>query len=307
MKWPTRKQRLLELESGLVEFSGTQRALPGTATNEARRVLATQMIASLRRLDYSEIIRTRDVSPRRCDPTTELFDPERVAVFHARSGNLDEAVWLVFLATHFGEHPKSGWRRVRDVYSGLGASTWTWDRVSKDVESFKKWLESKRDSIGGAFGSHRKYETLDPYSPVGTGAVVDSYVSWIGPKRSHGACFAGLILAGGNDPGKIFDEFYQNMSVARFGRLGKFDFLAMLGRLGLAPISPASTYLAGATGPLRGARLLFGGDVKAPLRARDLELWLIDLDAVLHIGMQPMEDSLCNWQKSPSKFIHFTG
>ncbi|MCB4825574.1 alpha-glutamyl/putrescinyl thymine pyrophosphorylase clade 3 protein [Roseicella aerolata] len=41
---------------------------------------------------------------------------------------------------------------------------------------------------------------------------------------------------------------------------------------------------------------------RATLTAR-----LIDLDDVLRVGMQVMEDSLCNWQKSPTTFIHFKG
>ena len=39
-------------------------------------------------------------------------------------------------------------------------------------------------------------------------------------------------------------------TVQRFGRLGKFDFLTMLGKLGIAPIEPGITFLKGATGPL---------------------------------------------------------
>lgn len=38
-----------------------------------------------------------------------------------------------------------------------------------------------------------------------------------------------------------------------------------------------------------------------------LEDWILDLDGVLGVGMQVMEDSLCNWQKSPTRFIHFRG
>ena len=97
------------------------------------------------------------------------------------------------------------------------------------------------------------------------------------------------------------------MRVLRFGRLGKFDFLALLGRLNLAPIKPGSTYLAGATGPLRGARLLFGGSPTAQLNGTTLEEWLRELDAELDVGMQVLEDALCNWQKSPTNFEHFRG
>jgi hypothetical protein len=234
-----------------------------------------------------------------------MFDPERGAIVHLRAGRLDEAVWLVFLATHFGRHLRYGWRMLADVYSGLGTATWTWERVSRDPAAFRAWLTRNAARIGRAFGNHRKYESLNGDQANGTGAVVESYVAWVG--KDHAAHFARLVRKAGNDPHSIFDHFYRTMAVARFGRLGKFDFLCLLGRLGLAPIAPGSAYLSGATGPRRGARLLFGGHVEAPLDARELEFWLRELGALMGIGMQVMEDALCNWQKSPTSFVHFRG
>jgi hypothetical protein len=31
------------------------------------------------------------------------------------------------------------------------------------------------------------------------------------------------------------------------------------------------------------------------------------LDRDLGVGMAVMEDALCNWQKSPDRFVHFKG
>jgi Alpha-glutamyl/putrescinyl thymine pyrophosphorylase clade 3 len=69
----------------------------------------------------------------------------------------------------------------------------------------------------------------------------------------------------------------------------------------------AAAPLRGATGPLKGARLLVNGDVKSATRAEQLEDVLRLLDEKLNVGMQVMEDSICNWQKSPTKFKHFKG
>ena len=82
----------------------------------------------------------------------------------------------------------------------------------------------------------------------------------------------------------------------------------MVGKLGLAAIEPLRLP-AGATGPLRGARLLFGGDPNASLGATTLDQWLVELDAELdlYFGMQVLEDALCNWQKSPARFVSFRG
>jgi hypothetical protein len=303
--WPSRVQRLEQLNSGLLKFSKHDIALVGVSDGLTRHTLAMQMIASLRRLDYTAILKNRDIHPDRADPGSDLFDPERAALFHARNGNPDEAIWLIFLSVHFGKHGRHGWRMVRDVYSGLDASRWTWERVSTQPGAFRKWLRENRANIRGVFGNHRKYETLDADSKSSTALVIESFVELC--SQSPSSYFAELIRSTGNDPTKIFDAVYKELKIARFGRLAKFDFLALLGRMDLAPIKPGSAYLRGSTGPLRGARLLVDGDTNSSTGADDLDVILRRLDQELEVGMQVMEDSICNWQKSPQKFIHFRG
>jgi hypothetical protein len=85
-------------------------------------------------------------------------------------------------------------------------------------------------------------KALEPIS--GTAAVVESYVAWVGPTHSHAALMAALVQAGGNSPQSIFNHCYNSMTVTRFGRLGKFDYLCLLGRLGFTDVIPGSAYLA---------------------------------------------------------------
>ena len=91
-------------------------------------------------------------------------------------------------------------------------------------------------------------------------------------------------------------------AVKRFGRTARFDYLTMIGKLGLGNIQPGSAYLLESTGPLKGARLLFG-----PATRATLETLTVQLGNRLDVGMQVMEDSLCNWQKSPGIFKPFRG
>ena len=83
--------------------------------------------------------------------------------------------------------------------------------------------------------------------------------------------------------------------------------LTMIGKLDLAPIEPGSTYMEGATGPLKGARLLFFGTKDADIGRATLDQLAIQLESKIGVGMQVIEDALCNWQKSPSKFKRFRG
>src|SRR5258708_32589044 len=112
------------------------------------------------------------------------------------------------------------------------------------------------------------------------------------------------VRQGEGDPERAFDNLYQSIeSVSCFGRTARFDYLPMVGKLRLAAIDPPSTYMAGATGPVRGARLLFGSNENATT----LDRWLAELDTQLNVGMQVLEDALCNWQKSPEVFTPFRG
>jgi hypothetical protein len=303
--WPMRSAKLLQLDQGLQNFSNDHQRLLGIINASQRNTLAMQMISSLRRLDYTRLIKSRDISPDRSDPNSDLFEPERAAAHLARDGQIDEAIWLIFLATHFGQHGRHGWRMLTDVYAGSGSGKWTWNRVSNSPQQFRIWLQENWQQIGGAFGNHRKYETLNPASNNGTASVVESFVERFAPSPS--GWFAAIVRSSGNNPHTVFDTAYNNLTIARFGRLAKFDFLALLGRLDLAPVSPGSAYLSGATGPLRGARLLVDGDANSNSKAKDLDAILQKLDGLLGVGMQVMEDSICNWQKSPRRFVHFRG
>ena len=108
----------------------------------------------------------------------------------------------------------------------------------------------------------------------------------------------------------MFDYLYHSMdSVKQFGRTAKFDYLTMVGKLGLAHISPGLSYLVKSTGPLAGARLLFDNNLQSTTNAALLDGYLVELGTSLnqYFGMQVLEDSLCNWQKSPDHFIWFRG
>jgi len=302
------------LESGLILFDKEKHPLYGVRDPIKRQVLVEQLIESIHRVRYISLIRGRKLSAHRADPESELFDPIKAAIIHKRAGNLDEAFWLVFLLTHFGKHPKVGWRYIREIYGRLGdGKRWDWSHASIDPAGFRKWLADNLETLKSngsphGFGNHRKYESLDPYSKNGTGAVVESYIRWVGPPKNHQDLIDEALHQVGSDPRKLFDYLYRSMcAVKRFGRLARFDYLAMIGKLGLAPIEPGSAYIQNATGPLKGMRLLFGKQEEGAISASDLDILLLELDTALGVGMQVLEDALCNWQKSPSVFKSFRG
>ena len=242
-----------------------------------------------------------------------MFDPLLAAELHRRQGARDEAFWLVFLFVHFGKHRVGGWRYVRDVYGKLnGRDHWSWESTSRAPSDFRNWLAEHAEGIKragpGGFGNHRKYQSLDACKPQGTGAAVESYVLWVSPPRTHDRLVSTVLAEAKGDAAKGFDLLYESMSeVTSFGRTARFDYLCMLGKLGLAPIEPGSTYMVGSTGPYQGALLLFGQGRRGGMTRAEADGKLVALGARLGVGMQVIEDALCNWQKSPDVYVAFRG
>lgn len=302
--WPSKNAEHQRLVSELLAARAPL-ALSGLADAATVDTLAMQFVASLRREAYYRLVQAKPIGPARADPNSASFDPERGVAFHVQQGNVDEAGWLIFLMTHLGR-PLSGWRRLKDIYGQLGAGRWSWAAVVANPVGFYAWLDANWKNIGGAFGNHRKYESLDPNSSRPMKRAVADYIAWIGP-CGHAAFFANAVLAAGNNPHTIFDYLYIRLKVLSFGRLAKFDYLSNIGRYRLAPIEAGKAYLDGATGPGRGARLLVDGNPTSATRNDAIQTSLDRLDQRLNVGMVVMEDALCNWQKSPRRFIYYLG
>lgn len=304
--WPSRSAEKKRIKDALAKHHLNTRNMPGIANAHAIDTLSQQIVASLRREDYYRYVQRGTIKATRADPNSPKFDAERAVAYFVQQKKIDDACWLIFLMTHFARPADSGWSRLRDVYGKLGTGVWDWQSVSTSTVAFETWLNANWQNISGKFGSHRKYASIRPGAKDTTTDVVKSYISWIGPK-GHSAHFSKLVLQGGNDPHAIFDTFYRHLNVSSFGRLGKFDYLSMLRRYSVVPIQAGKAYLSGATGPLNGARLLFDGKVAGRTTKLTLQTYLDALDLDLDVGMEVLEDALCNWQKSPQKFVHFIG
>lgn len=307
MKWPSWENRRVQIFDGLTAAAQVV-PMPGLISNAEKEALSRQFVASLRREEYFRIIQNRGpIAAKRADPHVPAFEAELGVVHFLQSGQLDEAAWLIFLMVYFAKPEDSGWTRLKHVYGRLGNGRWDWGTVSADPQQFAAWLAANWQAIGGKFGNHRKYESLRPNARRAMGPAVETYVAWVQQGGGHQQHFAGLVLEAGNDPHSIFDKFYRALPVKGFGRLGRFDWASMLARYGLVPASAGTAYLKGATGPAGGARLLFQNNREGNASDAVVQMWLDQLDQQINVGMEVMEDALCNWQKSPASFIHFKG
>ena len=309
------RQLASRLSSGFDAYEAGEGPLPGF-TPARRASLVRQLVDSSRVNMYVEHLCTVTLSRGAADPSDSYwFNPLKAAIIRHREGEDDEAFWMIFLLTHFGKHRRAGWRYVREVYGALGSGEpWSWKRVTGDVGEFRDWLDVHQaqlsdPSLPYGFGNHRKYESLAGWTDAGTGSVVASYVTWVGGEPpQHHIRFDEALTAAGNDPEAAFGILYRSMAaVHRFGRLARFDYLSMIGRVGLADIHPGKAYLQGSTGPLKGAQLLFQPAGEPKLMAATLEDKAAALRSHLGVTFDVLEDALCNWQKSPAEFRRFRG
>ena len=302
-------QKQRELSTLFDEFAVTQIALPGLSNANRKSTLVAQVIDSIRRIEYVYQIAIRARSISLSTPFSGYFQPLSGAAALYNNGYVDDAYWLVYLATHFGKHKTDGWNLIEDIYGRFGqGGVWNWAAVSQKPQAVANWLEVNYPHVAKAgrsrrFGNHRKFETLKP-GAKGTGHALATYIEWVNVHGSHHDLIKNAQSNVGQNPKEVFVYLYKELhQVAKLGRLGKFDLLCNLSNLRIAPINPDKAYIAESTGPKQGAQLLFGNNLTMP----QLENACVELATFLDVSAQVIEDSLCNWQKSPETYKLFRG
>lgn len=285
-----------ELLTRIAQFQALYR-LPGLETRESQARFAEKLFNSEKKL--------RALSMRKfagsADPSRTDFHPLKAIVEHFEGGSRDEAIFLAFLVTHFGWDARS--MRIRDsvrlFYGKFGKGRWDWQTLCQYPGAVRDWMRANHRNVKRLrFGNHRKYETNNPDSDVGTPAVIRSFSDWV-KRTGRGRPYRALReVAKGKTPEIAFDNAYKRTSVIRFGRTAKFNFLCLLGNLGILEISPPHCYLAESTGPKSGALQMVTGKRNGRLSA-EVGNTIQRLRKYFSAPVEAMEDALCGWQKRP--------
>ena len=298
------------LKNQLEEFHRLKIPLLGIKDQQKNKCFIMQIIESIRRIKYINTLNRNPIEPDVTNPLNEGFNPLKAAIFNFRNGNFEEACWLVFLYVHFGESRQSGWPLTKSFYNKLGQGSWDWQAINSKKNTLQQWLSQNEKQLQscGKFGNHRKYQSIKPttQSGVGTAEVIESYIGWVEKSGSHMLLLKNLHNRQ-FDPQEMFEHFYQSLDeVKSFGRVAKFDYLSMMGKLSFFPVEPGHPYLINSTGPINGAKLLFGDHNSTPKSLNQNTACLGNhLNLNSDFKMQILEDALCNWQKSPGNFIPF--
>jgi len=262
--------------------------LPGLKQISAE-VFLEELRHSLAYERLTNAIRNRETPPQLRHPVGIAWDPRSGIVAWDQLGDKEEATWLAFLSTIIGpDDVGDPWVSVRNLYSGFGSGQLYWNTVlANPMRVAELRAEHPMDFKTIKFGNHRQHEHQEQLE-----LIISSYVRLV--KRESAGSQKEMILGNGKSPRPSFHDLMQwlDRGIFRFGRLGCFDFLCLLGNLGVYDLTPDRLYLEGATGPLHGASLLFGTATPAELDRRSR-----DLAVELGVSIQVMEDTLCNWQK----------
>lgn len=208
-------------------------------------------------------------------PDIAGFDPLALAFAHNLRRDTGEACWLLFLSSYFGRHPKHHWDLLEKVYLGPGMGDgWTWENASADPVAFAGWLVENQPELSrhGNMGRAHKYVSFGSYKAMKTAGDIQTYISWVINAGGHRELFPASALSEGGSPSHIFDRLYAAMNMQlRCKKAITFNYLSLLGILGLAGIEPARPYLSDHLPSKLGANWLFGGNAVPKRRANELE------------------------------------
>ena len=297
----------VKLDKIIRQYENKNGILPGLVNLQSRDCFIKQLLDSIKRVKYISVIQSRVIDKTCINPKSISFNPLKAAIWFQRNHKMGEAIWLVFLSTVCGHNRKTKWKLCTNLYGSITKKTiWTWKKINADPNSYLKWVASNNSLIrrNAKFGNHRKYESLKPVKN-GTIDCIRSYINWISPSRNQENFYDQFCLINGYNSKKTFNSLYKAMHpVVRFGRMAKFDFLSMLGKLKLVDIEPDSLYISQSTGPKQACKILFGSKISTS-KGYELELSSLESMIGLKFGMQIIEDALCNWQKSQFKYQKF--
>lgn len=280
-------------------ISSIQELLDVNFSEEVIDCLSYQMIDSIGRVNIFRVYLER----------ARKAESENLSYFHTSnpftlaqrsSLTLETRVWHSYVATYFGKSNSSKWNLFNKATFRDDNSLITLEYISENREEYFDYLRSLNFFENGNFSNHRKYtkKSLD-----GEKGVLYSFDFVLDNLPLY-------------TPDEIvpFDEIYRNaLSIPNFGRMAAFDFTCNLCKCGLNVEEPESMYQSYSTGPLEALNdfLILSGVDNAPkslqISIGDELLRWFETNSDIYMLAQVLEDTICNWQKSPNSHTRYFG
>jgi hypothetical protein len=237
------------------------------------------------------------------DPSYKNFDPLVAAKWYFHQQKIDEACWILFLYSYIGKHAKQHWNFLRSVYGALDSGkVWTWETVSVNREDFQNWLLTNQPELketGGLGDGHKQYG-LDYTRAIHIGNEILSYIDWITLEQGHSQLFSQAIQANEGDRTASFHYLYQSMNRhVPVNKSIQFNYLALIGKVGIAKIEPGHLYLNDILLAKQGAKRLLGGKKVDKISMPELNERMVSLAHFLDLpfSVQVLQKVLEKWAK----------
>lgn len=170
-------------------------------------------------------------------------DPPGLYARIASEPDPEEALWLAFLTAYLC--PTDG----EDPFAAISSA-----HVS--------WSEGELPDLDVALGMRTSHA-----QPDGTRTVL-AYRAWAQRAGGQQMAFAGEAAW---TPQRRFDRLFERLAVGSLGRPGRYELLAMLGRLGVVDVRPSALHFAGDATTVAAKRVFGIGDkMLLERRAREL-------------------------------------
>jgi hypothetical protein len=193
--------------------------------------------------------------------------------------DLERATWTCFLLAYLAPLEE------QDPFAGIRLAV-------AMVPSLDSGLPELRQVSLGPRSSHEQARGVD---------TLIAYQQWV--RRAggtQGAAFAGDPAW---SPQRRFARVFERLALPGFGRMGRYELLVTLGRLGLYELQPDSLHLSGARGlsaedpTTLGAKRVFGIGDPLLLERRAAE--------AASVPVETLDLALANWASSPRATLGF--
>ena len=199
-------------------------------------------------------------------------DPPGLYAEVAAGGDLEEATWLAFLIAYLS--PVEG----DDPFAGIELARTRWATGElPDLEGVPLGPRSSHDPARGH-------------------ATLTAYRAWAARAGSQASALRGEAAW---TPQRRFDRAYERLALPGFGRAGRYEFLVLVGRLGLYDLEAWSLKLDAPTDPATlAAKRVFGIGDAINLQRRSSEL-----AAETGVPIAALDLALVNWSRRPEERI----
>jgi hypothetical protein len=261
-------------------------------------ILAKQTFDSIRRIQIYKVYKIKAQQAVK-DDKPFMYTSNPFVLAQRMDLNLQNRVWVLYLATYFGKSNKSKWSLFNRAVFRKDQAIIKFDEVNEDLDNYFKYLSSFDFFLDCDYSNHRKFTAKKLLGEKGLFRSIEYFTK-------------NIELYSSENEMEFHEMYLLAKKIPGFGRLASFDFTSSLVKCGFNVKEPKSMYADHSTGPLAGLKLLLRltdnnfSYVSQKKLSSELMDWF-SINSNIFMTGQVLEDAICNWQKDTRKYVRYTG